>query len=248
LFEEFIKSVTNFTPVMMVGLGLLIGIQHAFEPDHVSAVGTQISQKKSKREGIGNILKFSFTKSSLVGLFWGAGHTTTLVIIGYLAYFLTINIQEEVFSSLELGVGAMLIFLGLSTVWRKKFHLRHGHPHQHSDGGLHYDTHDHSDADHQHNHKPYLIGMIHGLAGSGSLIAISASSFGNIEIGFAFIILVGLGSLVGMVAVSGMLGLPFLLTKRFVLLNKIFRYAISGASLAIGVKILLDFGLFGNNY
>ena len=67
-----------------MGLGFTIGIQHAFEADHVAAVSTQISKSKLRQKSNKSLLKESFTKTSILGAFWGAGHTTTLVLIGFL--------------------------------------------------------------------------------------------------------------------------------------------------------------------
>ena len=113
MFQELISGVENLTPALMVGLGLLLGIAHAFEPDHIASVGTQLI--KSKKYSTKNIIKSAFAKSSLIGVFWGAGHTTTIVAIGLLTSFLAISIHDELFSGFELVVGAMLIFLGITT-------------------------------------------------------------------------------------------------------------------------------------
>ncbi|MFB5606254.1 MAG: sulfite exporter TauE/SafE family protein, partial [Nitrosarchaeum sp.] len=208
-FEEALFYIGTFVPTLM--LGLVIGIQHAFEPDHMAAVGTQLFKNKSKN-GINDIIKSTFTKSSIIGVFWGAGHTTTLVVIGLLSFFFTISIHDEIFSAFELLVGIMLIFLGITTVWKKKFTFAHRHPHQHSDGNLHFDAHDHNDSNHNHAHKSYLIGMIHGLAGSGSLVVLAAATLDSMEMTLTFILLFGIGSIIGMMLVSGLIGLPILLT------------------------------------
>ena len=223
----------------------MVGIEHAFEPDHLAAVGTQLFKRKSKN-GIKNKLKTAFTKSSLVGAFWGAGHTTTLVIIGFLAYYFAITIQTEIFTGLELLVGVMLIFLGITTVWKKKFTIQHRHPHHHSDGNLHFDAHEHNDGDHRHGHKSYLIGLIHGLAGSGSLIALAAATLDNVEMAMTFILLFGIGSIIGMTIVSGLIGLPILLTNRVSLVNRFFRYGTTATSFVIGTVIIFEIGILNN--
>lgn len=246
LFEEMISSLSNLTPALIMGLGLMVGIEHAFEPDHLSAVGTQLFQKKSKKNGTKNKLKTAFRKSSLVGVFWGAGHTTTLVTIGFLTYYFAITLQSEIFEDLELLVGAMLIFLGITTVWKKKFKIQHRHPHHHSDGNLHFDAHEHSNPDHRHGHKSYLIGLIHGLAGSGSLIVLATATFDNMEMALAFTLLFGLGSIAGMILVSGLIGLPILLTNRISLVNRFFRYGTAVISFVIGTAIIFEIRILNN--
>ena len=246
MIEEIISSIGEFTPALILGLGLMVGIEHAFEPDHMAAVGTQLFKRKLKKNRKTNLLKSAFTKSSLVGAFWGAGHTTTLVIIGCIAYFFTINIKSEIFSGFELMVGAMLIFLGVTTILKKKLRFQHRHPHQHSDGILHYDVHDHNDTDHKHGHKSYLIGLIHGLAGSGSLIALTATTLDNVEMALTFIFIFGIGSVIGMIIVSGLIGLPILLTERVHFINRFVRYGSASVSLFLGVNILFEIGISNN--
>ena len=229
-----------------MGLGLIIGIEHAFEPDHVAAIGTQMIRKKKKNTQK-NTLKSVFTKSSILGAFWGAGHTTTLVIIGLCVYLFAITIQDEVFSSLEFIVGIMLVTLGISAIWNKKFFkFQHKHPHHHVDGNLHFDVHEHNDTNHRHGHKSYIIGLMHGLAGSGSLVALTAATFGNIEMALSFILIFGLGSVVGMVIVSGLMGLPFVLANKTKHLNKLFRYVTGAISLSIGFSVMFDIGILDN--
>jgi len=65
LFEEIVSTITDFTPSLIMDLGLIIGIEHVFEPDHVAAsIGTQMIKKKKMTQ---NILKSKFTNSSLLG-------------------------------------------------------------------------------------------------------------------------------------------------------------------------------------
>lgn len=240
MFEGALLYNGNFVPALI--LGFIIGIQHAFEPDHMAAIGTQLFKNKSKN-GITAIIKSTFTKSSIIGVFWGAGHTTTLVVIGLLSYFFTISMHDEIFSAFELLVGIMLIFLGITTIWKKKFIFSHRHPHQHSDGNLHFDAHDHSDSNHNHAHKSYLIGMIHGLAGSGSLVVLSAATLDSLEMTLTFILLFGIGSIIGMMLVSSLMGLPILLTGHISSINRIFRYVTAIIVLIIGAKILFEIGI-----
>ncbi|MHA7646797.1 high frequency lysogenization protein HflD [Nitrosopumilus sp. S4] len=242
MFEELISSISNFTPTMMLGLGFLIGIQHAFEPDHVAAIGTQLFKKTTGNHRKKNKLKTTLAKPSIVGIFWGAGHSTTLLIMSFIVYFFAIGINSKIFTNLELLVGFMLIFLGISAIWKKKVKISHRHPHQHSDGNLHFDSHEHNDDDHRHDHKSYLIGLIHGFAGSGSMVVLAISTLENMELALAFVFLFGLGSFIGMVSVSALLGVPFLLTSRLHFISKFFRYGTAIISLILGMHIIFEIG------
>lgn len=230
-----------------MGLGLAVGLQHAFEPDHIAAVSTQISRSKFSQKSIKQIFKQSITKSSFLGAIWGAGHTTSLVLMGLLVYVFAISIQETVFSGLEFLVGVMLVFLGTTTIINKKIiKLKHKHPHEHKDGMIHFDEHEHNDETHRHSHKSYAIGLIHGLAGSGSLVVLTAASLHNVGMVLEFILIFGIGSIIGMTLVASLMGIPLALSKRISSMQKLFRFIAGGFSLLIGVNILYQIGIIGN--
>ena len=226
-----------------MGLGLAIGLEHAFEADHVVAVSTQVSKVKFSKKSVKQTIRAGITKSSLLGVIWGAGHTTTLVLMGLLTYFFAVTIQDEIFSGFEFLVGMMLVFLGVTTILNKKFKFKHKHPHQHQDGALHFEAHEHTDLEHKHNHKSFVIGLIHGLAGSGSLVVLTASTFSNIEMVLSFIVIFGIGSIIGMTLVSGFLGIPFALSDKTSTLKKILRYVAGGFSFFIGISIIYEVGI-----
>ena len=229
-----------------MGLGLVVGIQHAFEPDHVSAVSTQISTLKLKQKSAKQLVKESVTKSSILGALWGAGHTTTLVLIGFLTYVLAISIHDHVFSGFEFAVGMMLVFLGITTILNKKFRFQHKHPHQHKDGTIHFDEHTHDDLEHRHSHRSYFIGLIHGLAGSGSLVVLTAVTLDNFEMMFGFIAIFGIGSVIGMVIIGGLVGIPLVFANKIGIIQKTFRYVAGIFSLIIGFNIMYQIGIIGN--
>lgn len=224
-------------------------MEHAFEPDHVAAVSTQVSKSKlkQKKKSARNLLFETFTKSSILGAIWGAGHTTTLVLIGLLVYAMAITIQEQVFQGLEFVVGIMLVFLGITTAINKRFFkFRHNHPHRHADGTVHFHEHDHNESGHRHGHKSYVIGLIHGLAGSGSLVVLTAATLDNVGMVLSFILIFGLGSVIGMALVGGLIGMPLVLANKVGKIQKVFRYAAGLFSLMIGANIMYEIAVLGN--
>ena len=94
MFEEILTQIQSLTPALVLTLGLVIGLKHAFEPDHIVAVSTQISIQKNNSQSLKQRIMEGAFKSSLIGAIWGAGHTTTLVLIGLLVYVLSINIPD----------------------------------------------------------------------------------------------------------------------------------------------------------
>lgn len=246
MIDEILNQVQTMTPALILTLGLAIGLQHAFEPDHISAVTTQISKRKYKTQAVKQLLKEGAFKSSILGALWGAGHTTTLVIIGLLLFLFSINIPSNIFLGFEFIVGIMLVILALTTFSNKKlFKIKHIHPHLHSNGTLHTHPHNH-DGDHKHTHKSYIIGCIHGLAGSGSLVVLMASTLGDVETVLSFILIFGIGSVIGMTIISSLIGLPFAFTNKFGTASKALRYIACTASLLIGANILYDIGITEN--
>jgi len=246
MFEEILQQVQTMTPALIMTLGLAIGLQHAFEPDHVAAISTQLLKRNSKSQSIKQIIKEGTFKSSILGALWGAGHTTTLVIMGLLMFVLAINIPSTIFLGLEFLVGVMLVFLAFTTFSnRKLFKIKHMHPHTHENGTVHIHPHEHN-GEHKHSHKSYIIGCIHGLAGSGSLVVLTATTLGNIESVLSFILIFGIGSVIGMVLVSSLIGLPFAFTKKISSATKILRYVAGTASLLIGANILYEISLVEN--
>ena len=246
MVEQILEQLQTMTPALVLTLGLAIGLQHAFEPDHVAAVSTQISKRRYKLQSVRKIITEGTFKSSFLGAMWGAGHTTTLVLMGLFVYVLAINIPQNVFMGFEFIVGIMLIFLAFTTFSNKKlFKLKHLHTHTHNDGTIHTHPHEH-DGDHKHTHKSYVIGCIHGLAGSGSLVVLTASTLGNIETVLGFILIFGIGSVIGMVMVSGLIGLPFAFINRIESANKALRYITGFASLLIGANILYETAIANN--
>lgn len=199
----------------VLAVGLLFGLKHATEVDHVVAVSTIASQQR-------NVLR-----SALVGALWGAGHTVSLLIVGVLVLVLRIAIPESVSNWLEFGVALMIIGLGSVALWKSLKKRTDLHVHEHSHDGLsHVHIHFHEsstrhDSQRKHNHaisaigvKPVLIGMMHGLAGSGALTLLVLTQIPSALIGLLYLGIFGLGSIVGMLLMSGLIGLPFALTAR----------------------------------
>ena len=231
-------------PFLIIIAGLMIGLVHAFEPDHLSAVSTQLlrnndNSKSSKKRDLQNLTIIS----SLRGALWGMGHTSSIILIGLLIAGLSLNIPDDFFISAEVLVGLMLITLAIFTFTNKRiFKQKHVHPHTHSDGISHTHSHEHNE-NHKHGHKAYLIGCIHGIAGSGSLVALFASTMNGFDMMIYFLILFGIGSIIGMTVASSIIGLPFILLSKVNSITKYLRYTIASITFIIGLNIIITIGL-----
>lgn len=199
----------------VLGIGLLFGLKHATEVDHVVAVSTIVSQHRN------------VWRSSLVGALWGAGHTASLLIIGIFVLTLRIAIPERVSNWLEFCVALMIIGLGATALWRALRQRGDVHLHEHAHGGVsHTHIHFHEpqtkhDKHRKHTHavsqigiKPILIGAMHGLAGSGALTLLVLTQIKSTWQGLLYLVVFGVGSIAGMLLMSGLIGLPFALTSR----------------------------------
>ncbi|MEX0640700.1 MAG: high frequency lysogenization protein HflD [Nitrosopumilaceae archaeon] len=241
MIEELIKQLPTATPFFVVVAGFLIGLLHAFEPDHVVAVAT-LNSKSLQKNSLSLFRRISSgaIKSSILGALWGAGHTSSLVLVSLLIFVFSMNIPIEMLDNFEFGVGLMLVALGFFTYLNRKLvGEKHIHHHTHDDGVIHIHPHVHDKA-HSHGHKSYIIGCIHGLAGSGSLVVLALSTLHDLQTILSFVLVFGIGSIVGMMLISSVIGLPFSLTLYSERINKILRYLVGTISIIIGVDILYN--------
>src|SRR6476659_9249843 len=188
----------------MVGilmLGFVLGMQHALEADHIAAV----SSIAARRTEISDIVKH--------GLTWGFGHTLTLFVFAGAAILLGHAIPEQMSRPLETAVGFMLVGLGTHVLWRLWREGVHFHAHRHDDGVLHFhahghanDTVPHANSPHRHEHgfrwRSLLVGLMHGMAGSAALLLLAVSQVSNPLSGMLYVLLFGIGSMLGMGALS----------------------------------------------
>ena len=227
--------------------GVMVGLIHALEPDHISAMSTQIISGKSditKKQSVRNFAK----RYSWKGIVWGIGHTSSIIIIGVLIAGLSLNISDEFFTGTEFVVGIMLIILGAFSIKNKNF-LKHTHvhPHTHKNGVSHIHAHNHV-SDHRHDHRSFIIGSIHGMAGSGSIVALTASIFLGFESMLYFLVLFGIGSIIGMAFISNMIGLPFIISSKMKQTIRYIKFGICGITIIVGLNIIfticLNYKLF----
>jgi cytochrome c biogenesis protein CcdA len=201
----------NETVFAVFGIGFLLGIRHAFEPDHLAAVSTIV--------GSGT----SIGRSSIVGTLWGLGHTTSLLICGAVVLVLRLSIPEDFVAWMETAVAVMLVTLGFNAVWKlsRNWKLEHAHAHRHG-----FDI----------PFRSFFIGMIHGLAGSGALMVLVLATVRSLVSGLIYILLFGLGSVGGMLLLSTLISIPFALSaRRYRLLNSVLQLAGGLMSIALGL-------------
>lgn len=222
-------------------LGLLMGMRHALEADHVAAVSSLAASQRSWR----SILKH--------GLTWGVGHTLTLLVVAGTAIAVGSAINDRLAAWLETAVGVMLVLLGAHVLWRLAADRIHFHVHGHDDGTRHFHAHSHRaeraphDARrHSHEHSRGIpwralgVGLMHGMAGSAALLILTVTRVGSPVLGIAYVLLFGLGSMAGMGALSLVIAVPLTLTARLLTWsNHLVRGLIGCATVVIGILTII---------
>lgn len=221
-------------------LGFLIGMQHALEADHVAAVASIASGERSVRRIVRH------------GAAWGIGHTLTLLAFGGAVVVLGAAVPEWLAQALELAVGVMLVGLGGWVLCRLARDRIHFHVHRHRGGVVHFHAHSHAGeirphdpGRHSHEHprgvllRTLLVGVMHGMAGSAALLLLTAASVKPAPVGLLYVLLFGLGSIVGMAALSAIIAVPLTYSARFLTWGHRTLQAIVGsATIGLGAMIL----------
>jgi high-affinity nickel-transport protein len=182
------------------GLGSLLGMRHALEPDHLAAVTTLVSRERSS------------LRAALLGAWWGLGHTLALIVVGAALVVVRAELPALVSDAFELAVAVMLVALGLRSIRLAAQQGPGGPRHLHRHGLL---VHTHA-AVPAHIHlgswtfarRPLIVGAVHGLAGSGALTALVLATLPTTAARLMYVLLFGVGSTLSMAALSGVLGWP----------------------------------------
>ena len=227
----------------ILGLGFLLGMQHALEADHIAAV----SSIAARRSQIGDIVRH--------GLTWGLGHTLTLFAFAGAALLLGRAIPESLARPIETAVGVMLVGLGSHVLWRLWRDLVHFHEHGHGDGTVHFHAHSHAGeaaphvrTAHAHEHgfrwRTLLVGLMHGMAGSAALLVLTVSQAPSPAVGLGYVALFGIGSMIGMGALSTLIAVPLAVTARWLTVaNHGLQGAVGAVTVAIGVMTIVETAL-----
>ncbi len=227
-------------------LGFLIGMHHALEADHVAAVASIAARQTSRRRIVTH------------GAVWGLGHTLTLMAVAGGSIVLGGAVDGGLAAWLELGVGVMLVALGGNLLYRLYRERVHFHVHDHAGGDRHLHAHSHRRASpaggaggaHDHNHPPglpvrtFLVGIVHGMAGSAALLVLTVSVASDPVFGFVYVGLFGLGSIAGMVLLSAVMAVPLAWTARSLTwASRAAQVGIGAGTVILGILAIGEFSL-----
>lgn len=239
------------TGMSLLLLGFVLGLKHALDADHLIAVSTIVSE----RRGV--------LSSGITGVLWGIGHTAALLIVGIVIIALNLQVPEKVALATEMLVALMLILLGVNVLRQLlkggKIHLHihshdgitHIHPHLHrvNDKPEHTTAHSHQSVGFasllqltkkhvQKGRRSILIGMVHGMAGSAALMLIVLAAIPSAPLRLLYVAVFGIGSIGGMLVMSMLIGIPFVVTaRRFEKLNVVVRSTAGILSVGFGLYL-----------
>lgn len=251
----------------ILAVGLLLGMRHATDADHVIAVSTIVTREQKAG------------RAALIGAAWGVGHTATILAVGSVLILFRITLPARIGLSLELAVGLMLIVLGIrnlraSLSWplgRRHEHKPMVHYHAHGDY-----IHAHAsqpDVPPSHSHqetpvskldqwfgrsslysmvRPLLIGIVHGLAGSAAIALLVLSTIPSARWAAGYLLIFGFGTVLGMMLITLAMASTFSFgQKHFVNVGRHFEWAAGAISLVFGMfvtyQISFGAGLFTAN-
>lgn len=160
----------------------VVGFGHAFEADHLVAVSNIVTRRNKLAMAVKD------------GIFWGLGHTSTIFLIGLLIIVGRVTFLDSYFSYFEAIVGLMLVFLGFYRLWQF-FKSKPDYSKLIDPTAKH--------------HLAYGVGLIHGLAGSGAMILLVMTEIKGSFNSIIYLLIFGLGSILGMLVAAGIFSLPF---------------------------------------
>ena len=190
---------------------MIQGARHALEPDHVTAVATVMVEAPSPRRGI------------FYAACWGLGHASMLLFVAGPLVLLRIELPELLALLLEVAVGLMLVYLGVRTLRDARAPDRRHHDHRHDAPVL------------VRGRRPFAIGIMHGLAGSGALAALIALGSPTVAAGLACLTLYAFGTVLGMVALAALCGPVLARVGRMPKLGAAMMNAAGAASIVVGI-------------
>lgn len=194
-------------PLMAVLAALALGLRHATDPDHLTAVSTLVFSEE--RHGA--------RKAGWLGFAWGLGHATTLVALGLPIVAFGLHLPARLGAAAEVLIGVVIVGLAVRLLWQWRHLQVHAHLHEH-DGASHIHAHAHTREHalepaipHRHAHATALgrnplaafgIGLIHGIGGSAAVGLLLVSAIPDRATSSAALLVFAAGTAISMAMVS----------------------------------------------
>ena len=213
-------------------LGLVMGMRHATDPDHIIAVATIVSRQHR------------LSTTSRIGVFWGLGHTLTVLAVGSLIIVFKIAIPPRLGLAMEFAVAVVLILLGVGAVAGLSRRILGRicratsvaneairYSHVHFDGGpshphhyVHLGSHDYAKVHFLEDavakrfalrhplFRAFIVGLVHGLAGSAAIALLVLSAIPEPLWATVYLVIFCFGTILGMGLITTAIATPFILT------------------------------------
>lgn len=249
LSSQFFSKEKLGPVLFLAGLGLILGMRHSTDADHVVAISTIVSKQKSIRN------------AAFIGSVWGLGHTITIFAVGALIILCGVQIPPRLGLSMEFSVAVMLILLGvlnLTGVLRKiTTYLTPGSPAmktppvtpQPFGGTMRIDKWFESVVGRFGLYqclRPLVIGLVHGLAGSAAVALLVLSTIHSPVWATVYLLIFGAGTMVGMMCMTAAIAVPLTFAgNRFAKLSHYLGTASGMVSLCFGTFLVYQLGFLG---
>jgi ABC-type nickel/cobalt efflux system permease component RcnA len=188
--------------LVLLGIAFFLGMRHSLDPDHVVAVSTLVSEERR------------LWPAAWLGFIWGIGHLIPIALVGLPLLVFHLKLGPRFESMVDVGVGVLLVWLGVSTLWRLVKER------------VHFDVHSHEGTVHGHFHRPghrhptvklerrqwitFGFGLVHGLGGSGTVAVLAMQASPSLGMAVLWLLLFGLGTVIGMFAMTLFIAAPAL--------------------------------------
>jgi len=201
-------------PFALLGLGLLLGLRHAADPDHVVAV-TAIAARTRR-----------ILPATWLGIVWGLGHTLTLFAVGAAIILFNWIVPPRIGLAMEFCVALALVVVGLLNLGRR------GHDHEPA-----------SDPSRPAAGRAFVVGLVHGVAGSAAVALLVLATVREPVWACGYLLVFGLGTLLGMTLITTSFSLPVAsAARRWDGAGSIIRLSTGALSLAFGLWLAYHVG------
>ena len=201
-------------PLAVLGLGLVLGLRHAADADHVVAVTAIAARTRS------------VLPAAWLGIVWGLGHTLTLFAVGGGIILFNWIVPPRVGLGMEFCVALALVVVGLLNLGRKP-------------AGSEFDR----SAGRPPAGRAFVVGIVHGLAGSAAVALLVLATVREPLLACVYLLVFGVGTLLGMTLITTGFAVPVATAaQRWGGAERLIRVSTGALSLVFGVWLAYHIG------